>query len=85
MRIKSKKDENDERDEPIVSEDELDHEVETFKLLILSESTNPYLFKCNLNWTELQIANFETKSTKFNGKSAKSLPQTPISLIPVFL
>ena len=49
MRIKSKKDENDERDEPIVSEDELDHEVETFKLLILSESTNPYLFKCNLN------------------------------------
>jgi len=29
MRIKSKKDENDERDEPIVSEDELDHEVGT--------------------------------------------------------
>ena len=34
MRIKSKKDENDERDEPIVSEDELDHEVGTLKLLI---------------------------------------------------
>ena len=27
MRIKSKKDESDERDEPVVSEDELDHEV----------------------------------------------------------
>ena len=27
MRMKSKKDESDERDEPIVSEDELDHEV----------------------------------------------------------
>ena len=29
MKLKSRKDESEERDEPIVSEDELDHEVRT--------------------------------------------------------
>ena len=31
MKLKSRKDESDERDEPIVSEDELEHEVCTLK------------------------------------------------------
>ena len=41
MKMKSRKDESDERDEPVVSEDELEHEVRNALLIIACKTTMP--------------------------------------------